>query len=583
MSIILRFRCKDGMFRVNTDSESTFQSVIDQLLPKLPQSNLEEATVSSKPNNDPNSTKKLSSILHESVSDLNLKNGDLLYLNYASTLAAAAATATAAAVVTKAGSNAPTPSASFSSGHGPVKVHQLPVDDKLDLLDGMIQRPISSMCRHGAKGMCEYCSPLPPWDESYRKEHAIKHMSYHAYLKQQMAKFNKKELASSYIAPLENANFAINLNCNEGHQRYPRGICSKCQPSPITLQLQKFRMVDHVEYASHEILDNFINVWRSSGVQRFGYLYGHYEQFEKVPLGIKAVVEAIYEPPQHGELDGLTLQPWEDEKLVDEVAKKLGIYKVGMVFTDLTDSGKRDGTVLCKRHRDSYFLTNLEIIMAARYQVWNPNITKYSATGEFSSKFVTCVISGGLHGEIEPRSYQVSASAESLVKADIITGSTQPSQIFMNENNDTRYVPDIQYSKINEYGLEVKKNAKPTFPGEFLLVSLTDSFPLDPQPMFSNPSTSKSYIVENREFLSHGDDAMEHFQSLSTISKFITENGANLFDFHWLVHTVKLGILNEKEVDLLCLYIKSKNHEDYLKLEESDGWKSLLTILEQNA
>ena len=170
------------------------------------------------------------------------------------------------------------------------------------------------MCRHGSKGMCEYCSPLSPWDESYRKEHSIKHISYHAYLNQQMAKFNKKELASSYIAPLDNPNYAIDLSCSEGHQPYPRGICSKCQPPPITLQLQKFRMIDHLEYTSHSILNDFINVWRVSGVQRFGYLYGRYEKFEKVPMGIKAVVE----PPQLDELDGVALLDWPYEQLVDE-------------------------------------------------------------------------------------------------------------------------------------------------------------------------------------------------------------------------------------------------------------------------
>ena len=145
-------------------------------------------------------------------------------------------------------------------------------------------------------------------------------------------------------------------------------------------------------------------------------------------------------------------------------AAKLGIYKVGIVFTDLTDLGQKDGTVLCKRHKDSYFLTNLEILMAAKFQIANPNTTKYSNNGQFSSKFVTCVISGGLQGEIEPRSYQVSTSGEALVKADLITGSTQPSQIYVNESNDVRYVPDISYLKINEYGLEVKTKCQGYIP-----------------------------------------------------------------------------------------------------------------------
>lgn len=51
-------------------------------------------------------------------------------------------------------------------------------------------------------------------------------------------------------------------------------------------------------FENGQIVENFLNYWRRSGHQRVGFMYGRYEQHENVPLGIRAVVSAIYEPPQ---------------------------------------------------------------------------------------------------------------------------------------------------------------------------------------------------------------------------------------------------------------------------------------------
>ena len=89
-----------------------------------------------------------------------------------------------------------------------------------------------------------------------------------------------------------------------------------------------------------------------------GFLYGRYEQFPDVPLGIKAVVSAIYEPPQEGTRDGVKLEPAQPETEAElaALASNLGLQRVGWMFTDLIPSS--DGQVKHFRNIDTYFLSS---------------------------------------------------------------------------------------------------------------------------------------------------------------------------------------------------------------------------------
>lgn len=61
-------------------------------------------------------------------------------------------------------------------------------EDEVDIIlaktDGRLQRKRDpKLCRHNSNGCCVHCSPLEPWDEEYLKEHKIKHLSFHSYIR----------------------------------------------------------------------------------------------------------------------------------------------------------------------------------------------------------------------------------------------------------------------------------------------------------------------------------------------------------------------------------------------------------------
>ncbi|EJD55096.1 polyubiquitin-tagged protein recognition complex, Npl4 component [Auricularia subglabra TFB-10046 SS5] len=600
--MLVRVRSKDGNFRFElqpTDDASVLASkILETALDADPKS----IQVSSQPRGGETF---LHTLTGRNLKALGLKHGDLVFVTYKPRTPDTSGSEPfppPSQVQTSASASSAAPVAAPSRPWEAVKEDA--VDEYWRARDGKIARGRDTrFCKHSANGMCDYCMPLEPYDAAYHASHAIKHISYHAWIRKLNPQAGTAPPGSSaaLLPPLTPLSYKVKAPCPSGnHAPWPAGICTACQPSAITLQPQPFRMVDHVEFADHGLIDQFLQAWRSSGAQRFGWLIGHYEPYDEVPMGIKAVVEAIHEPPQEDELDGLSLHlPWEDEPRVRNLAGSAAtpLTIVGQIFTDLTPDPADKSRSLYKRHPQSFYLSGLETIFAAALQLQNPTLSRSSITGQFGSRFVTVVLSGNEAQDIDIMAYQASEQACAMVAADMIEASVEPSTVRVKEEDQAaaRYVPDVFYRYKNQYGLDVQSSAKPAFPVEYLLVNLTHGFPKVPSPMFR----THTFPIENRVTLqmqtpellfsslrqanaldvvdSRQGPGGEHQRKRTTVALLLS-------DWHLLAFMDSMGIMGD-DMRPIIRAATAANLEEPSLLDgavSTDGWRNFMAIIAES-
>lgn len=85
---------------------------------------------------------------------------------------------------------------------------------------------------------------------------------------------------------------------------------------------------------------------------------------------------------------------------------------------------------------------------------------------------MTCVLTGNEDGEIDISCFQISNVGVAMARDGILEASVDPSLMRVVKSSPSRYVPEVFYKYKNAYGLMVQEAAKPTFPVEYLIVTV---------------------------------------------------------------------------------------------------------------
>ena len=184
--ILLRFESKNGRFRLAVDPSTEFPSLLPQILDKLPKGADSKSIILSNRRSG-GQDRLLSSLAGVSISRVGLSQGDELFIKYSEQPPINGHSAVPPSSASQPHNSAnrlnglpvlpaddlsialPTQAGLTSTIKNPWEiVQQSPLDDRLDKQDGKIPRKLDQkMCRHGPRGMCDYCMPLEPYSTDY--------------------------------------------------------------------------------------------------------------------------------------------------------------------------------------------------------------------------------------------------------------------------------------------------------------------------------------------------------------------------------------------------------------------------------
>ncbi|XP_007482935.1 nuclear protein localization protein 4 homolog isoform X2 [Monodelphis domestica] len=489
-SIIIRVQSPEGVKRITATKRETAATFLKKVAKEFGFQNNGFSVYINR-----NKTGEITASPNKSLNLLKIKHGDLLFL-FPSSLAGPS-------------SDMETSSTQALRAWGAPNVVEDEIDQYLSKQDGKIYRNRDpQLCRHGPLGKCVHCVPLEPFDEDYLNhlEPPVKHMSFHAYIRKLTGGADK----GKFVA-LENISCKIKSGC-EGHLPWPNGICTKCQPSAITLNRQ---------------------------------------------IGTQNSLELLEDPKA---------------EVVDEIAAKLGLRKVGWIFTDLVSEDTRKGTVRYSRNKDTYFLSAEECITAGNFQNKHPNICRLSPDGHFGSKFVTAVATGGPDNQVHFEGYQVSNQCMALVRDECLLPCRDAPELgYAKESSSEQYVPDVFYKDIDKFGNEITQLARP-LPVEYLIIDITTTFPKDPVYTFS--ISQNPFPIENRDVLGETQD----FHSLAT---YLSQNTSSIFldiisDFHLLLFLVTNEVMPlQDSISLLLEAVRTRNEELAQTWKKSEQWATI--------
>ncbi|KAF1743144.1 hypothetical protein MXB_2478 [Myxobolus squamalis] len=442
-------------------------------------------------------------------------------------------------------------------------VAQNQVDEIIEKNPGIVYRSRTAQCNHGENSKCLKCSAIQVFliilsekvfDEEYIQtiEPPPKHIPFHVFIRRQLSKAKQK---NNFL--LDTIRCSILPGCNT-HAPWPDAICTRCQPSSMILTRQEFRNIDNIMFENHQEVETFINYWRKTMCQRVGFLYGKYEPMDNIPLGIRATVHAIYEPPQINAFDMIKLLPDPFEIHLEEVARAQGYQKIGWILTDLLVDPTVKGKTLNTRTSSSYLLSAQECITAAYYQNQHPNPCSYSPTGFYGSKFVTVVVTGSFSivntgndkGDIDFYGWQVSNQCMALVQDDCLVPTVDvPGLAYTRNQSATKFIPEVSYMGTDEFNNSVLKAARPV-PVDYFLVQVPTGFPI-------NPSEERNAIT----FPHANRNAIGDVQRFINFEDFCSNPLSYLDNIHFVSYLYSLLDESLKQQILIICQLKSSNDE----------------------